>query len=54
MLASDLLDPGYRAHYRDAIWFVTLYAAIQVVMLVEFARGGRLIPWLALAKAAAA
>jgi hypothetical protein len=54
VLAADILDPGYRAHYRDAIWFVTLYAAIQVVMLVEFARGGRLIPWLALAKAVAA
>jgi len=54
VLASDLAIPGYRAHYRDALWFVALYAAIQLVMLVEFVRDGRLVPWLALAKAAAA
>jgi len=54
VLASDLAVPGYRAHYRDALWFVALYAAVQLVMLVEFARDGRLVPWLALAKTAAA
>jgi hypothetical protein len=54
VLASDLLVPGYREHYRDAPWFVALYAAVQVVMLVEFARDGRLVPWLAVAKAVAA
>jgi len=54
VLASDLFDTGYRAHYRDAPWFVALYAAAQVVMLVEFARDGRLVPWLAVAKALAA
>jgi hypothetical protein len=54
VLASDLAVPGYRAHYRDALWFVALYAAMQLVMLVEFARDGRLVPWLALAKTGAA
>jgi hypothetical protein len=54
VLVSDLTIPGYRAHYRDAVWFVSVYAAIQVVMIVEFARDGPLVPWLALAKAAAA
>ena len=54
VLASDLRVPGYREHYRDALWFVALYAAVQGVMLVGFARDGRLVPWLALSKAAAA
>ena len=54
VLGSDLAIAGYRAHYRDAVWFVAVYAVIQVVMLVEFARDGPLVPWLALAKAAAA
>ena len=54
VLAADLFDPGYRAHYRDALWFVAAYAAVQVVVLVAFARDWRLVPWLAVAKAAAA
>ena len=54
VLVSDLRVPGYRAHYGDALWFVTLYAAVQGAMLVGFARDGRLVPWLALAKAVAA
>ena len=54
VLVSDLRVPGYREHYRDALWFVMLYAAVQGVMLVGFARDGRLVPWLALSKAAAA
>lgn len=54
VLWSDLFVPGYRAHHRDALWFVTLYTAIQVVMLVEFARDGRRVPWLAVAKMASA
>ena len=54
VLFSDVRDPGYRAYYRDAIWFVTAYCAVQLVMLVEFARDGRLVPWLALVKAVAA
>lgn len=54
VLYSDVTVSGYREHYRDALWFVSLYALVQVVMLVEFARDSRLVPWLALAKAAAA
>src|SRR5439155_25851948 len=54
VLASDLAVPGYREHYRDALWFVALYAVVQAVVLIAFARDGRLVPWLALLKAAAA
>jgi hypothetical protein len=54
VLVSDLGVEGYRAHYRDAVWFVALYAAFQILVIVEFARDGRLVPWIALAKAAAA
>ena len=54
VLVSDLTIPGYREHYRDAIWFVTAYCAVQLVYLVEFARDGRLVPWLALARCGAA
>jgi hypothetical protein len=54
VLGSDLLIPGYREHYRDALWFVVLYAVVQLVMVIEFARDGRLAPWLALAKVLAA
>jgi hypothetical protein len=54
VLGSDLLIPGYREHYRDAEWFVVLYAAAQVVMIVQFARDRPLVPWLALGKALAA
>lgn len=54
VLFSDLLIPGYRAHHRDALWVVVAYCALQVLMVVEFARDGRLVPWLAVAKALAA
>jgi hypothetical protein len=54
VLYSDVAVAGYREHYRDALWFVTAYAAVQVVMLVEFARDGRFVPWLALLKAVVA
>src|SRR5207249_7460511 len=54
VLVSDLRVPGYRGHYRDALRFVALYAAVQGVMLAAFARDGRLVPWLALSKTAAA
>jgi hypothetical protein len=54
VLYSDLAVPGYREHHRDALWFVTAYAAVQVVMLVEFARDGRYVPGLALLKAVVA
>ena len=54
VLASDLAVPGYREHYRDALWFVALYVALQLVILVAFVRDDRAVPWLAIAKALAA
>jgi len=54
VLWSDLTVPGYREHYRDAVWFVTLYAAMQLGLLVGFFRDGPHVKWLALAKAVAA
>src|SRR5436305_1369398 len=54
VLGSDLLVTGYRELHRDALWFVVAYCAAQVLMVVEFARDGRLVPWLAVAKALAA
>jgi hypothetical protein len=54
VLWSDVFVPGYREHYRDALWFVVTYAAVQAFMLVEFARGSPRLMWLALAKTLAA
>ena len=54
VLFSDLTVVGYRACYQDALWFVVLYVVVQAVMLVAFARDHRLVPWLALGKAAVA
>ncbi len=54
VLVSDVTDPAYRAHYRDAIWFVAAYCAVQLGLLVEFARGGPSQRLLVLAKTAAA
>ena len=54
VLSSDLAVPGYREHYRDALWFVALYALVQAFMLIAFARDAPLVPWLALAKAVVA
>jgi hypothetical protein len=54
VLWSDLTVPGYREHYRDAVWFVATYAAVQAGMLVGFLRDGPHVRWLALAKAVAA
>jgi hypothetical protein len=54
VLISDLFLPGYREHYRDALWVVTAYVAVQLVMVAEFVRDGRFVPWLAAVRAAAA
>src|SRR5438445_10281282 len=54
VLGSDLLVTGYRDLHRDALWFVVAYCAVQALMVVEFARDGRLVPWLAVAKSLAA
>jgi hypothetical protein len=53
VLGSDFLDPGYRAAHRDAPWFVAAYAALQAVTVHAFVRDTRLVPWLAVARAAA-
>ena len=37
VLVSNLADPAYRAHYRDAIWFVVGYAAFYAWVLYTFA-----------------
>jgi hypothetical protein len=54
VLASHLFEPGYAEAHHDAVWFVATYTAIQVVMVVAFARDIWLVPWLALLKAACA
>jgi len=54
VLGSTVLDPSYRAHYRDAVWFVLAYVALQAWIVVAFARDGWLVPWIAAAKAVAA
>jgi len=53
VLASNLHDPGYRAHYRDALWLVVAYAAFYGVVLYAFASAHRvrLAQALAVAKA---
>jgi len=53
VLASNLVDPAYRAHYRDALWFVVLYAAFYGWVIYAFAsaRRVRLAQALAVAKA---
>lgn len=51
VLGSNLLDPGYRAHYGDSIPLVVLYVAVQAVTLQAFVRDTWLVPWLAVARA---
>jgi hypothetical protein len=36
-LGGNLTDPGYREHYRDAIWYVIVYAAFYAWVLYTFA-----------------
>jgi hypothetical protein len=51
VLASNLFDPGYRAHYRDSVPLVVAYLVAQVVIVVAFWRDSPLVPWIAVAKA---
>ncbi|HWP67195.1 MAG TPA: hypothetical protein VNO26_14960 [Candidatus Limnocylindria bacterium] len=51
VLASNLLDAGYRAHYRDSLLVVVAYLAFYAWTLVTFARDGRRTAHLAVAKA---
>jgi hypothetical protein len=41
VLFSNLVDPAYRVHYRDAVWFVALYVAFYAVVLWAFATPSR-------------
>jgi hypothetical protein len=41
VLGGNLSDPGYRAHYRDAIPYVLAYAAFYAWVLYTFAWSGR-------------
>jgi hypothetical protein len=54
VLGSDLVVPGYRDHYGDALPFVLGYTALQVWFLVIFVRASRATPWVAIAKAVGA
>src|SRR2546422_3997920 len=54
VLGSELRVAGYRELHHDALWFVVAYCAVQALMVVEFARDGPLVPWLAVAKLLAA
>lgn len=51
VLAYDLLDAGYRAHYRDSPPLVVAYLAFYGVVLRAFARDDRWTAPLAVAKA---
>lgn len=64
VLVPDVIEPGYRISDPSQHWLVAAYwavqlviagyCAVQVLMIVQFARDGRLVPWLAGAKAIAA
>jgi len=54
VLGNGLFLEGYREFYGDALWFVAAYTALQAWMLRGFWRDDASVPWLALAKAAAA
>jgi len=54
VLGSSLFEAGYRLHHDDSLLLVAVYAAAHALILVEFARDGRLVPWLAIGKALAA
>jgi hypothetical protein len=41
VLGGNLTDPGYREHYRDAIWYVLAYAAFYAWVLYTFAWSGQ-------------
>lgn len=51
VLVSNLLDAGYRAHYRDSLLLVAAYVAFYGVVLLAFARDDRRTAPLAVAKA---
>ena len=54
VLASNLLDPAYRAANHDSLAFVVAYAAFYVWVIYAFARTSPWAPRLAIVKALAA
>ena len=54
VLGSNLLDEGYRAHYRDSLLLVVAYLVFYGVVLIAFARDDRRTAHLAVAKAVGA
>jgi len=53
VLGSDLFVPGYRALFGDAVVVVAGYAALHAWFLWTYVKGGRALPWIALARALA-
>ena len=51
VLASNLLDAGYRANYRDSLLLVVAYVAFYAVVLLAFTRDDRRTAPLAILKA---
>src|SRR5580765_609014 len=51
VLLSNVLDPGYRAHFADPLWLVVVYLAFYVWVFWAFLRATPAAPWLGLAKA---
>lgn len=51
VLGSYLLDPGYRAHYRDSLLLVVAYLVFYGAVLRAFMRDDRYVAHLAVAKA---
>src|SRR5262245_37265637 len=51
VLVSNLVDPNYRAAYRDPLWLVLAYLAFYVVVVRAFVRSSAAAPWLAVTKA---
>jgi hypothetical protein len=53
VLISNVVDPSYRAVYQDRLWFVVVYLAGWVAVVVAAVRNHRALPWLAVARAVA-
>lgn len=54
VLGSSLVDPAYRAHYRDPLWLAAAYVAFYAAVVWAFARARPSAVHLAVAKAVGA
>lgn len=54
VLWSNVVDPGYRAHYRDSLLLALAYVTFYGVVLVAFVRDDRRLAHLAVLKACGA